>query len=340
MFTRQCLCYGLRVASLISTLAGLLLATNQADAASNLIAQQTGATVTISATNNATELEYLRLLALDNAAQADVDRWLTDESKFAKEGAGTDAVTMRGKVRQRLEPVEKAYKEFLDRNPHHTRARIAFGSFLSDIGREDDAKAEWEKARDLDPKNPAVWNNLANYHGHNGPTTNAFACYEKAIELAPNESVYYQNLATTVYLFRRDATNFYRISEQQVFDKAMGLYRKALSLDPENFPLATDLAQTYYGIKPPRVKEALEAWTHASKLARDDIEREGVHLHLARWHRTAGNLELARRELSLVTNEMYSVTRSNLLRSLEKADSNAEARSAASPAGAPGPNPR
>jgi tetratricopeptide (TPR) repeat protein len=320
MFIGSRLCYGWRVASLISTLAGLLLATNQADAASNVLANHAGVAVAIAATNNATELEYLRLLALDNAAQAEVDRWLTDEAKFAKEGAGGDSATMRGKVRQRLEPVEKAYKEFLDRNPGHTRARLAFGSFLNDVGREDDAKLQWEKARELDPKNPAVWNNLANYHGHNGPTTNAFACYEKAIELAPNESVYYQNLATTVYLFRRDATNFYGISEQQVFDKAMALYRKALSLDPENFPLATDLAQTYYGIKPPRVKEALAAWNDAAKIARDDIEREGVRLHLARWYRTAGDLAAARRELTVVTNEMYTTTKSNILRALDKPD--------------------
>jgi tetratricopeptide (TPR) repeat protein len=314
-------CYRPRVADIISTFVGLLLATNQSVAASNLIAQHTGAKVMVAATNDAVELEYLRLLALDNAAQAEVDRWLTDEQKFATKGAGTDPGTMRGKVRQRLEPVEKAYKEFLDRNPNHTRARIAYGSFLSDTGREDDAKVQWEKARDLDPKNPAAWNNLANYYGHNSPVTNAFACYEKAIELSPSEPVYYQNFATTVYLFRRDATNYFHITEQQVFDKAMALYRKALSLDPENFPLATDLAQTYYGIRPPRVKDAFEAWNNALKIARDDVEREGVHVHLARWHRTAGDIAAARRELSFVTNEMYNTTKSNILRMLDKTNS-------------------
>ncbi|MBI3191650.1 MAG: tetratricopeptide repeat protein, partial [Pedosphaera parvula] len=81
---------------------------------------------------------------------------------------------------------------------------------------------------------PAAWNNLANHYGHNGPATNAFVCYAKAIELAPRESVYYENFATTVYLFRRDATNFFGISEEAVFDKAMALYRKALHTDPND----------------------------------------------------------------------------------------------------------
>jgi tetratricopeptide (TPR) repeat protein len=105
---------------------------------------------------------------------------------------------------------------------------------------------------------------------------------------------------------------------QQVFDKAMGLYRKALALDPGNFPLATDLAQTYYGIEPPRSKDAFQAWNDALKLARDDLEREGIHIHLARWHRTVGDLEAAKRELNLVTNATYAAVKSTILKNLEK----------------------
>jgi tetratricopeptide (TPR) repeat protein len=204
------------------------------------------------------------------------------------------------------------------RNPKHFKGHMAYGSFLGDIGREDDGAQEYLKAREIDPKDPAPWNNLANYYGHVSPVTNAFACYEKAIELNPKEPIYFQNFATTVYLFRRDATNFYRISEQQVFDKAMGLYRKALALDPEDFSLASDLAQTYYGIQPPRAKDAFQAWNDAMKIARDDMEREGVRIHLARWHRTVGDVEAAKRELSLVTNQMYVAVKGSILKSLEK----------------------
>ncbi|HWN95729.1 MAG TPA: hypothetical protein VNT99_11900 [Methylomirabilota bacterium] len=308
------------MASLLSGLLGVLVATNQPSAVSNLLHEKTGAKIEVTDPNDPVEREYLRLLEMDDAAQAEVDRWLTDNNKLANTGASLDQGTMQGKIRQRFDPVEKAYNSFLERNPKHVKARIAYGSFLGDIGREDEAAAEYIKAREIDPKNPAAWNNLANFYGHNGPITNAFACYEKAIELDTDEAVYYQNFATTVYLFRWDATNYFNISEQQVFDKAMGLYRKALALDPENFPLATDLAQTYYGIQPPRVKDAFTAWGHALKLARDDIEREGVHIHLARWHRTTGDMQAARRELNLVTNGMYTVTKQNILKSLNTAE--------------------
>lgn len=299
----------------------MLVATNQPSAVSNLIQQKTGATVEVVDTNDPVEREYLRLLEMDDRAQAEVDAWLTDSNKFSGVGAGIDQGTMRLRIRQRFDPVERAYNNFLERNPKHVKARIAFGSFLGDIGREDEAREQYEKAKEIDPTQPAAWNNLANYYGHNGPVTNAFACYEKAIELNPKEAVYYQNFGTTVYLFRRDATNYFGISEQQVFDKAMGLYRKALALDPENFSLAHDLAQTYYGIQPPRVKEAFKAWNDALKAARDDIEREGVRIHFARWHRTAGEFEAAREELSLVTNQMYAVMKERILKSLNNAES-------------------
>jgi len=82
------------------------------------------------------------------------------------------------------------------------------------------------------------------------PLTNAFVDYAKAIELNPTESFNYQNLATTVYLYRKDAIVVYHLNEQQVFDKSLTLYRKAIQLDPDNFPLATDYAQSYYGTRP------------------------------------------------------------------------------------------
>jgi len=55
----------------------------------------------------------------------------------------------------------------------------------------------------------------------------AFDYYAKAIELNPQEPIYYHNFGTTVYLFRKDAMDFYGITEQQVYDKALGLYSKA-----------------------------------------------------------------------------------------------------------------
>ena len=320
---------------------GALLATNQSVAVSNLVRQTTGVSVAVADPKDPVEQEYLKILEDDDAAQADADKWIKENQAFKAKGAGLSEATLSLKIEQRFEALRKRYEDFLMRHPKHTRARLAYGSFLSDTGKETEARDQWEKARELDPENPAAWNNLANYYGHRGPVTNSFVYYEKAIQLNPKEPVYYQNFATTVFLFRSDVMDFYHLAEQQVFDKALDLYRQALKLDTNNFVLATDLAQTYYGIKPDRRKEALEAWRYALKVANDDIEREGVYTHLARWELNGGQLAEAQAHLNAVTNALYADLKERLARNLA-AKMAAQGGAGAKPATnlpAPGPAP-
>ncbi|MBM3835851.1 MAG: hypothetical protein FJ403_21820 [Verrucomicrobia bacterium] len=312
------------MSNLLIGLVSALMATNQPAAVSNLVTKATGVSVAIPDANDPVEREYLKLLAEDDAAQKEVDKWIRDAEAFAAQGAGLPRATLTPKIEQRLEPVRKAYKDFLQRHPRHARARLAYGSFLNDIREEEEAVVQWEKARDLDPKNPAALNNLANHYGHRGPIKKAFEYYGKAIELSPDEPVYLQNLATTTYLFRKDAMEFYKINEQQVFDRALELYRKALKLDQNNFPLATDLAQSYYGIKPLRTEEALAAWNAALKIANDNIEREGVYLHMARVELNSGLFDEARKHLDSVTNQMYAALKTRLVRNLSEKENKAK----------------
>ena len=264
------------------------------------------------------EAEYQNLLKEDDRAQEEVDLWIRQDVASRDTREGQSSVTLQARVLQRLDPVRKGYEDFLTRHPGHTRARLAFGSFLMDLGEEDEAVTQMEKAREIDPKNPAAWNNLANHYGHRGPVTNAFAYYAKAIELNPAEPVYYQNLATTVFLFRVDATNYYRCTEQQVFDRSLELYRKALSLAPTNFVLASDYAMTFYGIRPARNEDALAAWEAALKIAPGAQEREGVHIHLARVQLNAGRYQEARRHLDQVSDPVYNDLKKRLGRNLEE----------------------
>src|SRR4051812_11691305 len=151
--------------------------------------------VTLPDKNDPVEREYQKLMIADDEAQADVDKWIKAENNNLEDGVRS--VSLQARVKQRLEPVRKGYENFLNRYPNHARARLAFGGFLSDIHEEEEAVVQWEKARELDPKLPAAWNNLANYYGHNGPVSKAFEYYEKAIQLVPNEAVYFENFGTT-----------------------------------------------------------------------------------------------------------------------------------------------
>jgi tetratricopeptide (TPR) repeat protein len=298
-------------------LLGVLLAASPPAAVSTPAPQPASVPVSLNP-EDPVEREYLKLLEEDDRAQAEADEWIREHR--AKEAAGekVQSALLSAKIDQRFEVVRKGYRNFIQKHPKHTRSRIAYGSFLNDIGEEEEAASQWEKALEIEPDNPATLNNLANHYGHRGPVEKAFAYYEKALQIQPEEPVYLQNLAVTTYLFRKDAMAFYKISEPEVFDRSLALYRKALKLDSQNFPLATDYAQSFYGIRPLRVEEALQAWDEALKVANDEIERQGVYLHIARVSLNSGRFEQARQHLEKVRDPMYDVLKSRLVRNLEE----------------------
>lgn len=304
------------MSSLLIGLLGALVATNQPAAVSNLVAGATGISLNMAAADDPVERELNKLMEEDNAAQAEVDEWIQENQKFAAAGAGAPPGELNRRILKRFEPVRAGYEDLIRRNPANADARVAYASFLNDMGDENGQAAQLEKALQLDPGNPAIWNNLANYYGHEGELIKAFQFYEKAIALNPSESVYYENLASTVSLYRKDAREYYHVDEQKVFDKAMELYARALQLDPGNFPLATDLAQTYYLIRPMRTEDALRAWTNALSIARDEVEREGVYIHLARLKMNSGRFAEVQAHLDAVTNGMYAELKSRLQRNL------------------------
>ena len=324
-----------------------LLATNPPAALSNLVQQKTGVSVPFQKPPDPFEKELKQLMIADDDAQQEVDGWILERQKAGSAESEVLEASFRARILDRFKPVRKGYEQFLEAHPDHAKARLAYGSFLSDIGEEEAAEHQWDRARETDPTDPAAWNNLANHYGHFGPVKKAFEYYARAIELSPRQSIYYQNLATTVFLFRTEATNFYQINEQQVFGKAMSLYQKALELDPENFRLAAEVAQTYFGIKPPRTdnaetnrqaelklaEEAMGAWRVALKLAENDLERESVHLNLARWQINTERFAEAHRSLNLVTNEALQSSKQTLTRKLTN-------REASKATNAPAPAPK
>lgn len=262
--------------------------------------------------------EFRKLMEEDDKVLDEIDRLITENQEFAAKGAGVPNAELNRRIVARADEMKRAYEDFIRRHPRHAKARVAYGSFLGDIHDEDAAREQLEEALKMDKNDPAIYNNLANIYGHTGPVLKAFEFYDKAISLSPRESVYYQNLATTVYLFRPDATNYYKITEEQVFNKALDLYKKALALDPTNFTLATDLAQSFYGIRPMRTEDALSSWTNTLTLARDVFEQQGIHIHLARIKTTAGRYDEARSHLDQVKDPRYAELRKRLERNLER----------------------
>lgn len=302
-------------------LAGLVIATlstNAVAAGTNIVAQKTGLTSPVIDTNNPVEAAYYKILLDDDAAEQEVNKWIDQAEAFKGTGAAESKAALHERIRHRLDLVKNEYEDFIAQHPNHVNIRLAYGSFLNDTHDQDAAVGQWDKARQLAPNNPAPWNNLANIYGHRGPINLAFEYYGKAIELDSHEPVYYQNLAATIYLFRTDAAKYYHLTEAQVFDKSLDLYRKAIKLDPNNFILYSDYAMSFYGIKPPRWPEGLQAWTDSLKIAHDDQERQGAYIHMARINIQLHRYDDARRNLDMVNLPTYDELKKRLTRNLNE----------------------
>jgi tetratricopeptide (TPR) repeat protein len=312
------------VTNLVVSLLAVMLSTNPPTALSNLIQQTTGMTVSVPDPNDPVQKEYRQLMEEDDAAVSEVDRMIKEDNAAHGRGSGLSESELNSRILKRFTPVRAHYEDFLKRNPEHINGHLAFGSFLDDMKDENASRDEIAKAIKLDPKNPAAWNNLANHYSHTGPPSKMFEYYQKAIDLSPSEPIYYQNLADAVFVYRKQAQEYYQLADDQaVFNKSLEIYQNAVRLNPTNFVLATELANNYYGIKPTRTDDALNAWSNALKIAETPEQKEGVYLHLARFNLNAGRFAEAHRLLNSVTNAAFNDLKGRLSRNLAEREKEA-----------------
>ncbi len=261
--------------------------------------------------------EFRELLELDDKVHDEVDVWIRSNAKLTAKQVGIDPGSLDLQVRNRLSKVGEAYKAFLNRHSGHVRARLAYGSYFSDINEIDKAMVQWKKALELAPKNPVAWNNIGKAYGKQGRIAEALRHFGKAAELAPKEALYYRNLATLIFSYPDEAARYYLIDRSQIVPKSLELFKKARSIDPENFTLATDAALAQLGTQPLDAKAAFAAWNAALAIAPSSVEAEGVRIHLARIHAHLGQADAARAQLAKVHETQYIELKADILKSLD-----------------------
>lgn len=144
------------------------------------------------------------------------------------------------------------------------------------------------------------------------------------MRLDSRQPLYAHNLAEAVYLLPKDAQAYYHLTQEEAVERATQLYSNALRLDPANFPFATDVAMTYYAMRPFEPGAAMQAWTNALKLAKDEVDRQGVFLHFARVNVLAGRFDEARRHLDAVTIQNYVNLKGSMLRQISEQETAAK----------------
>ena len=133
-----------------------LLATNQPQAVSNLVQEHTGISVPFADGNDPAEKELRDVMVADDAALAEVNDWINTNAIARTNTPALKEFNQR--INARLNIAKQGYETFLRNHPDSAHGFLAYGSFLNDIGDEEGAKVQYENSKQLDPKNPAVWN--------------------------------------------------------------------------------------------------------------------------------------------------------------------------------------
>jgi len=265
-----------------------------------------------------------KILTADNAAITEIASWIEKNRKAQRPNASErDYLTFR--IRKRLDNIRQMYLSFLKDHPKHTKARIAYGSFLTYIDDRQGALGQWKKALADDPSNAAALNNIATHIGtiaiQNSIRTRipeAFQSLEKAIALAPKEALYRHNFATTLSLFRLDAARHYKISTQKVTTRALKELEIGMKLAADDFEIAADRAETFLDIKPLPRQRALQAWEEARKRAKNRKHNDWVDLQIAIVHFKTNHFDAAEKNLGNISKGSFQKLVRDLRTGLER----------------------
>lgn len=186
-------------------------------------------------------------------------------------------------VRTAVDDLIKKYQAFLRKYPGNVDARNYLGGLYYDFGMPEKALREWRAGLKLNPQDPYLHNNIAEYYGHNsGEPERAIKETREAIRLKTNVAVFHFNLATYYDVFRFIVLPEFK-SLENVFTECLKEYQKAIELDPANFEYAFTYVRTLtYGPKIWRIKdlyavsEKIMAWEYCLPLASDKQQKEFI----------------------------------------------------------------
>jgi len=186
-------------------------------------------------------------------------------------------------VRPVVDDLIKKYRFFIKQHPKNTDARNYLGGLYYDFGMPEKALREWKAGLKINPADPYLHNNIAEYYGHDsGEPEKAIAETRKAIGLKPDVAVFHFNLANYYDLFRFVVLPEFK-SLEGVFEACLNEYRKAMELEPANFEYASVYARTLtYSPKVWKIEdshpvaEKVKAWEDCRLLAPDPQQKEFI----------------------------------------------------------------
>jgi adenylate cyclase len=179
------------------------------------------------------------------------------------------------------EDAEKIYNQLLMMYPKYWLSYGSYGYFLMGQKRYSEAIKLYKKASEIMPYNAIIFNNIAANYLYLNDFESAAVNLEKASSIEPN-SIVLGNSGTMYYLSRD-------------FKKSLGMYQRAIELDPENYEWLVNIADLYlYGFVDE--ENAFLFYKKALFYAEKQIDKEVVakkHQYMARAYIGLNEVEKA-----------------------------------------------
>jgi tetratricopeptide (TPR) repeat protein len=185
-----------------------------------------------------------------------------------------DAQAKLDAAHHRRELVAKAWTMIHEKYQENPRVMSYYGVVLYfDLGRPDEALMLWNKAMALDEKLPDPVNELMIHHFHSGDYDNGWRMLEKVQKLAPNSADVLFNIAQIYFTYHDQACKRYKWKPERVYKEAMKLTKKATEIEPNDFELLQDYANSFNAAENFQVEadwnESAEYWKKARQFAPD-----------------------------------------------------------------------
>ena len=218
----------------------------------------------------------------------------------------------------RLIAIHTEYAALLAKNPENPAVIAAYGLYLAQIDKGDDALRMLLKADSLDPTIPQVKNQLGNYMIEQANFQLALPYYLEAIRFAPREPLYHYQLANLLYYFREEFVQHEILSKETVEDQMFRAFKSAAELAPDNMAYQYRYAEAFYDHPFADLKEALSVWDGLFHRVQDERDKQIILLQQANCHLKLGHPEEASLLLDRVNDPYLDTNKVKLLKEIEE----------------------
>ena len=181
----------------------------------------------------------------------------------------------------RRERLQDLYGQLARKYPSKAAVQKAAADYLSRDGQPTVALPFWERAARLNPCDGDTADRLGGEFLRLGRTRDAYAQFERAVEVEPGSAAYHSDLANVLYLFRQDLVSppvAGLPDADAALAQALAHFRRASQLAPQDLRLAQAYAETFYVFARPDWPQALAAWEAVLALSGENGDFANSHL--------------------------------------------------------------